>query len=173
MITVSIAEEKNRIYNVMTRMLSHKKTGFSKGFDEGEYEYLFLPMKEEEKRDVVLLHKPVDLSCTGDYVTVLNADEQFSAWPRQSLLITYGLNPLSTITASSIRNDEEGISFFCCLQRSIATLKGNILEPQEFLVNLPVRKMDISEALGAVTLGLVFSVSPKEFDSLFFEKNLS
>ena len=173
LITVSIVEKGRRIDNLMKRMLSDKKISFSDDLEKGDCEYLFLPVDKRGQRDVVLLDEPVFPKCAGEYVTILNADERFSVWPEHSLLITYGLNPLSTVTASSIRMGEEETAFFCCLQRSIATLKGNILEPQEFSVTIPTGELDICEALGFVTLALVFSVFPKEFDSLFSKNNFS
>lgn len=47
-------------------------------------------------------------------------------------LISYGLNPKSTITVSSI--DE--CKIMVTLQRSIKTLSGNIVEPQEIEISL-------------------------------------
>lgn len=173
MVTLSIAEDESRIYHLMTQMLSIKKMSFSDNFEHGDCEYFFLPPEEKGEKDVILLDKMVSPLCSGAYVTIVNADKRFPVCAGHSLLITYGLNPLSTVTASSIQQGEEETTFFCCLQRSIATLKGSILEPQEFSVRLPVGQIDISEALGFVTLGLVFSVLPKEFDSLFPKKNFS
>ena len=167
MITVSIAEKENRISNLLKQMLLEKGISFSEGFPKAESEYLFLPLNEMKRRDVVLLDQPVSPPCAGECVTVLNADKRFSSWPHHSLLITYGLNPLSTVTASSICTEEEETSFFCCLQRSIVTLKGNLLDPQEFSVSVPAGELDICEALGFVTPGLLFSVKPEEFKEVF------
>lgn len=173
MITVSIAEEESRIGNLIKQMLLHQGISYAEGFTKGECEYLFLPVEELKRRDVVLLDKPVSPLCAGECVTVLNADERFSEWPHHSLLLTYGLNPLSTITSSSICVREEETSFLCCLQRSMVTLKGELLEPQEFSVMISGGGLDVSEVLGFVALGLLFSIEPKVFEKVFKEKHPS
>ena len=102
----------------------------------------------------------------ADYVTILNADEPTMAPVySKSLVITYGLNSLATATASSLKNEPGKTCFQYCLQRSIVTLKGKILEPQEFPVMLPDVFPEISAAMGFVTLGLVLSFSPEDFIS--------
>lgn len=45
-------------------------------------------------------------------------------------IITYGFNPKSTVTASSLENDDALI----CLQRNIKNINNDILEPQEIKV---------------------------------------
>jgi len=45
-------------------------------------------------------------------------------------VLTYGLSMKCTLTASSITED----NFVCCLQRSIASVGGKIIAPQEFTV---------------------------------------
>lgn len=47
-----------------------------------------------------------------------------------SNIITYGFNPKSTVTASSLENDEALI----CIQRNIMNINNYILEPQEIKV---------------------------------------
>ncbi len=47
-----------------------------------------------------------------------------------SNIITYGFNPKSTVTASSLENDDALI----CIQRSITNSNNYILEPQEIKV---------------------------------------
>ena len=111
----------------------------------------------------MLLHSQSNAPC-ADYITLMNADKKLSLpIDKKSLIITYGLNPLATITASSVDTDGERTTFLCCLQRSIVTLKGKILEPQEFSVTLPEDITDLGTFMGFVCLGLVLSFRPEDF----------
>lgn len=167
MVTLSIAEEGGVITALIQQVFADKGIPFCYTGEQNAEGYIFLPPQQAATRDVVLLHDSSAPDCRGDYVTLLNADAPIASYNKKSLLITYGLNPLSTVTASSIRVDDEKTMFFCCLQRSIATLKGKILEPQEFLVHIPAPMPDFGAALGFVSLGLVFSWLPNEFSVLF------
>ncbi len=168
MVTVSVAEEEGLMEELLQKMLKIRGRRVAGCMEESDAAYVFLPYLEEEKRDVVLMHKSIKSICRGEYVTILNADECIADYNKKSLIVTYGFNPLSTITASSIGAEGENVSFICCLQRSLPTLKGKILEPQEFLVNMPF--CDVSKALGVVAAGLVLSLPPKAF-CVFFNHN--
>lgn len=163
MVTISIAERSGALMGFLQKLLGKKGVRFCIGAEEQDGEYIFLPPKGRGRRDVVLLHQAAQFVPPADYITILNADEKQILYNKKSMLITYGFNPLATMTASSIRSEEGRTVFSCCLQRSIATLKGRVLEPQEFPVSLPEREENLSCAMGAVALGLVLSLLPGDF----------
>ena len=96
---------------------------------------------------------------------VLNSDEENFAGPglkRPVKLITYGLNPKSTVTASSI--DMEGpVSVQCCIQRSFENFSGDVLEPQEFLVSPGDVSLSVYDVLAAVSISLLCGACIKNF----------
>ncbi|KNY28141.1 Mur ligase family protein [Pseudobacteroides cellulosolvens] len=77
---------------------------------------------------------------TDDKGTViLNADD----YERISLLqgkrysvLTYGFNSKASVTASSIGEGIYRENFICCLQRTLLTKYGSIIEPQEFEIKV-------------------------------------
>ncbi len=165
MITLSIQENGKFLLTQIQRKMAEKGLCLSTEVSPPFGDFLFLKPRAGKHCDILLLHEPGDpLCCWADSMTILNTDRKIpSDLNPKSLIITYGLNSLSTVTASSLKPEPEGLSFSCCLQRSIVTLKGNILEAQEFPVFLPSPWTDISAALGFVALGLVLSFSPEEF----------
>ena len=91
-------------------------------------------------------YDPESLDCTGFYP------------------LTCGLSLRSTVTASSIGDDR----FTYCLQRSIYTLDGKELPPQEFNVFWSKKPKEIYPYLAFVTLLLLCGVSTDVFESLRF-----
>lgn len=79
------------------------------------------------KSDVVkkLLFNSNNLIVNSDIDTGLDMLKQTN-----SNIITYGFNPKSTVTASSLENDDALI----CIQRNIKNSNNNIVEPQEIRV---------------------------------------
>lgn len=162
MVTIAICEEDETICNLF--QLALKAKGQKAHLKEtANCHYLLVKPEEEKSRDILLLHKPQTV-IGADYITLLNADQSIMVPDKKkSLLISYGMNPLATITASSFNADGEKTSFFCCLQRSIVTLKGKVLEPQEFPVTFSKPIPDLSAAMGFVALCLVLSFKPRDF----------
>ena len=68
-----------------------------------------------------------------------------------STLITCGLNGKANVTVSSVSNCMEFDRIQCCVQRTIKTLSGASLEPQEFAVNIGGKGKSVSGVLAAVT----------------------
>ena len=165
MVTLSIAEHGTLLAMQTKEALAAKGFRISTKKSPTAGDYLFLPPGTQKNCDILVLHEPDCASgCSGDYFTILNADRKSTInFNRNALVITYGLNSLATLTASSLSESIAGIGFHCCLQRSIVTLRGKILEPQEFPVLLPHTLGDISTAMAFVCLGLVLSLSPEEF----------
>lgn len=77
---------------------------------------------------------------------------------KNKIVITYGLNAKSTITASSIDSNEY-ISFICCIQRGITTSNGNEIEPMEFLIKSKTHGVfNVTHFLSAVGAALIYEV---------------
>lgn len=72
--------------------------------------------------------------------------------------ITYGLNGKTTVTASSI-DDIDGICFSYCLQRSIVTSTGNLIQPFEKPIKTIGEYDNISFLLAAYTCIIVLGYS--------------
>ena len=107
------------------------------------------------------LQKALDAMITGG-VIVMNADEKHFAGlklTKPMRLITYGYNPKSTITASSIVV-LDNISVQCCIQRQFSILNGDILEAQEFLVRTNYMELTEDDILSAVAVALLCGVKP-------------
>lgn len=164
MVTISISEQENEIVSLIKQSMQKKGLRIGSSKSRSQADYLFLPPSSQKSCDVLLLHDQIDFPCQADYMTILNADK---TWPDvpvgSSLLVTYGLNPLSTLTASSFHTEPDNPRFLCCLQRSIVTLKGKVIEPQEFPVVLPEPLPEITSAMAFVTLALILSFPPEDF----------
>ncbi|MBE7040776.1 MAG: hypothetical protein E7400_02280 [Ruminococcaceae bacterium] len=163
MVTIAIAEKEGIIAELLQNALKAKGQKICRKNSASDCDYLLLAPDSQKSCDVLLLHHYCPPPC-ADYITLLNADAKITPpTGKKSLVITYGLNPLATVTASSVSTDGEKTSFLCCLQRSIVTLKGKVIEPQEFPVTFPGNSQDLSSMMGFVCLGLVLSFSPDEF----------
>jgi len=90
-------------------------------------------------------------------VIIMNSDERNFAGLRLSKpvrLITYGYNPKSTVTASSIIV-HDNISVQYCIQRQFSTLTGTVLEPQEFLIRTNHMELATEDILAAVSVAML------------------
>jgi len=113
------------------------------------------------------LQKALD-SIVSNGVIIMNADELSYAGiklTRPMRLITYGYNPKSTITASSVVV-HENISLQCCIQRQFDTLCGAALEPQEFSVRTSYMELKEDDVLAAVTIALLSSVPAHKISNM-------
>ena len=107
MVTISIVEQDGMITSLLKRALTQSGMEFCGDTESGKGDYVFLPSNKPGSRDVVLLNHFTKEDVPGDYITILNADEKIPVYNRKSLVITYGLNSLATLTASSIKTEEK------------------------------------------------------------------
>lgn len=70
------------------------------------------------------------------------------------IIITYGFHNKATISISSIEEN----SILICLQRTIKTLQGRQIEPQEFEITKP-ENMEITSLLGTIGIRLMYDKS--------------
>lgn len=80
-------------------------------------------------------------------------------------IITYGFNSKACITTSSIGDTLYEHEYLCCLQRSIWTNSGDIIEPQEYRVNITQENTDAYNVLAAVTFAIVNGMESNLFSA--------
>ena len=167
MVTICVCENGESITSlVQNRLLSKGYSVHTEGINS-ESDYVFLTGFGHKTCDILLLHDPKNTPIRADYITLVNADRCRGALDTgNSLLISYGVNPLATVTASSFPREPDKSRFICCIQRSIVTLKGKIIEPREFPVVLPDTISDLSVAMAYTCLALLLSVSPEELGKI-------
>ena len=86
---------------------------------------------------------------------VINADEEIELEienPLDLKVITYGFNTKSTVTASSVTEEE----ILICVQRNIVNLEQKQIEPQEILVKNDSLKLQASTMMGIVTILFIY-----------------
>jgi len=76
-------------------------------------------------------------------------------------VVSYGLSDKSTITPSSITEDETVIS----IQRELPTIDGDLLEQQEIALRRP-EGMAVEKFLAAIGALLITGVQPEKLDKL-------
>jgi UDP-N-acetylmuramoyl-L-alanyl-D-glutamate--2,6-diaminopimelate ligase len=77
---------------------------------------------------------------------------------KNTIVITYGLNKKSAVTATSLDINDQ-ISFNYCLQRSFTTCSGNVLEPFEMPITINLLgNGNVNNALAAITCALYYDV---------------
>ncbi len=69
--------------------------------------------------------------------------------------ITYGFNTKASVTTSSIGDTVFKDGFICCLQRSVSTRSGALIEPQEYKINLDAGEFDSHNVLAAASFAIV------------------
>ncbi|MDK2815185.1 MAG: hypothetical protein PWP18_1098 [Thermoanaerobacter sp.] len=104
-------------------------------------------------------------------IIITNGDDELSnklfAKGINSTLITCGLNPKSSITASSISYEEEGYEFNYCVQRAFFNLKGKLIEPLEIPVEIKVSEQyNIYDSLFVITVLLILGNEIKDIQNV-------
>ncbi len=82
-----------------------------------------------------------------------DSDASFALLLRAPQVVTYGLSPRDTLTLSSLAGAER----LLCLQRSLLTLGGTLLEPQEFPLSSALNALPDEHALLVAGLRLLAS----------------
>ena len=79
-------------------------------------------------------------------------------------VVTYGFNSRASITASSTGDTFSKDSFLCCLQKTISTKNGLLIEPQEFKINVGISEFDPYSVLAAATFAIISGVDLNDVD---------
>lgn len=102
-------------------------------------------------------------------VAIVNADnmEQVKILEGTELYtVTYGFNPKASITTSSVGDDLYKDNFMCCLQRTISSRNGKLIEPQEYRVNVGITDLDAYDVMAAASFAIVNGVDINMPDSI-------
>lgn len=100
-----------------------------------------------KKEGIIIINS--DFSLMLDVLSGLNCN-----------FITYGFNPKASVTTSSIGDFITEDFFLCSVQRSIATISGNVLLPQEIkILNSETLDHKIYSQLSAITLAFVVDIN--------------
>jgi len=90
---------------------------------------------------------------------------------KDKVIISYGLNAKSTITASSLDINEE-VSFNCCIQRGLTTSNKNEIEQMEFPIKLRYyNNFEISYYLSAIGLALIYEIPVAKIQETIYKLN--
>ncbi|MFZ5988198.1 MAG: Mur ligase family protein [Bacillota bacterium] len=91
-------------------------------------------------------------------IAIVNADDNELSLFLQGIkhyIVTYGFNLKASITTSSVGDLVAKDNIMCCLQRSIYTKSGTVIEPQEFIIKADLNGVDPYNVLAAATFALV------------------
>jgi|GEM_PF-1738959 len=110
----------------------------------------------------------IDKILCSEAIVVLNIDEKLKC-PIKFLnpvkVVTYGFNSKACVTVSSVANGAYN-TIQLCIQRSISTLHGEILEPQEFPIN--TQSKNILNVISAVTTVILTGYDIQNLNSKLF-----
>lgn len=89
---------------------------------------------------------------------LINSDEQINIDLLENMnlnVITFGFNSKSTITASSVRDEE----ILLCVQRNMKLITGNKIEPQEISIRKVEQKLPTNIMMGIATILLLYGIN--------------
>lgn len=155
--TLEIVEDNNEIKNFLCKFLSDKKRPYLIDTQNDLTKILIdFPLPASLK---LTINNTENIKATHDcHLYMFNSDEKNTArLLKDTLIISYGLNSIATVTASSIDSGENFLCFQYCLQRSILGFSGKKIEPMEFPVKLINTEIDIHSALAVVTFALMYN----------------
>lgn len=172
MINIGILQDEKgeAIHNLMKDILKYA-TNLNIGHID-----LINPKTIKYKYNILIFGKNVEdfninnILCTKGIV-VLNIDEKFY-YPIRLMnpvkIITYGFNSKACITISSVINGSYD-TIQLCIQRSISTLNGQLLEPQEFPIN--TQNKNVINVLSVVAVAILSGYRIDDLGcKLFMEK---
>lgn len=91
-------------------------------------------------------------------VAIVNADDSELISLLQGIkqpVVTYGFNTKASITTSSIGDTVFKDGFICCLQKRISARNGEVIEPQEYKLNLESSEFDTYNVLAAASFAII------------------
>lgn len=124
---------------------------------------LYLSLEDKQKH---LLEK-CKILLSEKNIIIINADDKrlfpFSIGAGTTL-ITCGLNNKASVTASSVIEEYDLERVQCCIQRTIKTVSGTRLEPQEFGISVSNHLKSVSGVLAAVTAAMAGDMEVSSLD---------
>jgi UDP-N-acetylmuramyl tripeptide synthase len=100
-------------------------------------------------------------------VAIVNVDDNELIRLLQGMrhrFITYGFNTKASVTTSSIGDSVFKDGFICCLQRSIPARNGQIIEPQEYKLQLESGEFDSHNVLAAASFAIINGIDLNNMD---------
>lgn len=115
-------------------------------------------LKEEQDADVKEVMRWIFSMMDEKGVVIINFDDGNivkSLNGVKNSVVTYGFNSKADITTSSIGDTAFEDSFICCLQETIPAKNGQIVEPQEYRINIESREFDRHNVLAAAAFAII------------------
>ncbi len=131
--------------------------------DEVQFDIVIYTDKEEDitesekKRYSEQMRKVFSLMVDKG-VAIVNVDDNDLINLLQGMkhhFVTYGFNKKASITTSSIGDTVSKENFICCLQRTIETRNGTVIEPQEYKLKLEENEFDSHNVLAAASFAII------------------
>lgn len=161
LITVGISESGSKIKQLANHFFKQQGFRCSTFNDDTDADFIFNSPESNAHYDILIENSALNKPVRADYIHLLNSDDITSLSDlSECIFITYGLNRFATATASSIHDDGNFLSFQYCLQRNIVSLKGKVIECQEFPVCIYSTVFDIHSAIAFTTLALIAGTEP-------------
>lgn len=118
------------------------------------------------KSDYIKSKKILFDSLKKNGISIINLDDKdglkLIERNTNTLALTYGLNPKSSITASSLKL-QENISFNLYIQRGLTSLNDVEIEPMEIPISMKlIGRHNIYNALAAISGALCFGIQPND-----------
>lgn len=102
-------------------------------------------------------------------IVIINADDKrlfpFSIGAGTTL-ISCGFSNKASVTASSVMEEYDLGRVQCCIQRTIKTVSGTRLEPQEFGISISNHLKSVSAVLAAVTAAIAGDMEVSSLDCI-------
>ena len=167
LITVGIAETDGVIRQLAKQFFTDCGFRCGRALQKTDSDFIFCSPKPNGRYDILIENNTPATGTHGDYVHLVNSDEVIPLpGSEHTVFITYGLNTFATATASSITEDGSHLHFQYCLQRNIVSLKGKMIECQEFPVSVYHSKADLHSAIAFTTLALLLSVPAEKLQQI-------
>jgi UDP-N-acetylmuramyl tripeptide synthase len=115
-------------------------------------------ISESEKKRCSEKMKRVFSLMADKGVAIVNVDDSDLINLLQGMkhhFVTYGFNKKASITTSSIGDTVSKENFICCLQRTIETRNGTVIEPQEYKLKLEENEFDSHNVLAAASFAII------------------
>ena len=167
LITVGISETNGIIKQLSHQFFTSCGLRCSSTPLKTDSDFVFCAPKPNTHYDILIENNTPAADTRSDYVHLINSDEVVPhPSSEHTVFITYGLNSFATATASSIIEDGSHLHFQYCLQRNIVSLKGRMIECQEFPVSIYHTKVDLHSAIAFTTLALLASVPSQNLQQI-------
>jgi UDP-N-acetylmuramyl tripeptide synthase len=133
-----------------------RETILNKRLERIKFDVLIQTALEEESNELILEMQNTIYTLKENGYFIFNSDsiQKIDFKCASVFPVTYGLNGKTTITTSSI-DDTEKLCFSYCLQRSILSLSGKVIQPFEVPIIADGEYDDINYYLAAYTCLLV------------------